>query len=70
MGSNLDKGEQRLISKQGLMRIRWTDGIRNEDVWERTQQVPVETEIGRRKLKCIGHILRKPVNNIAKNNLD
>ena len=53
-----------------LLRIRWTDRIRNEEVWERAQHVPVDKEIGRRRWKWIGHTLRKPESNIARKALD
>ena len=52
------------------MGIRWTDRIRKEEVGERTQQVPIGTEIDRRRWKWIEHTLRKPENNIAKKTLD
>ena len=42
-----------------IIRIRWPDKIRNEDLWERTCQKPVEEDIGKRKWKWIGHTLRK-----------
>ena len=53
-----------------LLKIRWTDRIRNEEVWERAQHVPVDKEIGRRRWKWIGHTLRKPESNIARKALD
>ena len=53
-----------------LLRIRWTDRIRNEEVWRRTRQTPIGDEIGRRRWKWIGHTLRKPVNNITRKALD
>ena len=40
--------------------------ILNEELWERTQQIRIEESIMRRKLKCIGHTLRKPENNITR----
>ena len=39
--------------------VKWTDKIRNEQLWERTGQVPIQTEIGRRRWKWVGHTLRK-----------
>ena len=41
------------------MKLKWTDDIRNEQLWERIGQVPIQTEIGRRGWKWIGHTLRK-----------
>ena len=32
-----------------ILKLKWTDKIRNEQLWERTGQVPIQTEIGRRR---------------------
>ena len=48
------------------MKIFWPNTIRNEDLWERTKQEPAETQILRRKWNWIGHTLRKPSTNIAR----
>lgn len=53
-----------------LLRIKWSDRIRNEQVWERTGQNPAEDEIGRRRWRWIGHTLRKPSSSITKKALD
>ena len=42
-----------------ILKLTWTDKIRNEQLWERTGQVPIQTEIGRRRWKWVGHTLRK-----------
>ena len=42
-----------------ILRIRWPDKISNVDLWEKTQQLPAQDEIGRRKWSWIGHTLRK-----------
>ena len=49
-----------------ILNVRWPDKIRNEELWKRTNQVPIEEEIKKRKWKWIGHTLRKPPSNIAK----
>ena len=47
------------------MKLKWTDKKRNEQLWERTGQVPIQTEIGRRRWKWVGHTLRKGKNSIT-----
>ena len=42
-----------------ILKLKWTDKIRNEQLWERTGQVPIQTEIGTRRWKWVGHTLRK-----------
>ena len=49
-----------------IMKVKWEDKVRNEDLWERAKQTPVETEIGRRRWRWIGHTLRKPKSNISR----
>ena len=48
-----------------ILKLKWTDKIRNEQLWERTGQVPIQTEIGRRRWKWVGHTLRKGKNSIT-----
>ena len=45
-----------------ILKIHWPNTIRNADLWERTNQVPAEEEIRRRRWRWIGHTLRKPTN--------
>ena len=33
-----------------ILKLKWTDKIRNEQLWERTGHVPIQTEIGRRSI--------------------
>ena len=49
-----------------ILKLKWTDKIRNEQLWERTGQVPIQTEIGRRRWKWVGHTLRKGKNSITR----
>ena len=43
-----------------ILQIHWPDTISNSELWEKTQQRPVEEEIRRRRWAWIGHSLRKP----------
>ena len=52
-----------------ILKIRWDDRVRNEDLWERAGQVPMKEEIGKRKWRWIGHTLRKPKGNITRQSL-
>ena len=53
-----------------ILRIGWMDKITNEEVWRRARQRPAEEEIGRRRLRWVGHTLRKENNSIPKKALD
>ncbi|VDO61586.1 unnamed protein product [Schistosoma margrebowiei] len=45
-----------------ILNIHWPDTISNSLLWERTNQLPVEEEIRKRRWIWIGHTLRKPSN--------
>ena len=49
-----------------ILKIHWPNTISNSDLWERTNQVPVEEEIRGRRWRWIGHTLRKPPTNITR----
>ena len=49
-----------------IYKIRWPERIRNEDLWERAGEEPVDKQILRRKWRWIGHTLRKPATNTTK----
>ena len=49
-----------------ILKLKWTDKIRDEQLLERTGQVPIQTEIGRRRWKWVGHTLRKGKNSITR----
>ena len=53
-----------------ILKVYWPETIRNIDLWERTDQEPVEISMKRRKWRWIGHTLRKPANNITRQALD
>ncbi|VDO80521.1 unnamed protein product [Schistosoma margrebowiei] len=46
--------------------IHWPDTISNSLLWERTNQLPAEEEIRKRRWKWIGHTLRKSSNCIKR----
>ena len=49
-----------------ILKLKWTDKIRNEQLWERTGHLPIQNEIGRRRWKWVGHTLRKGKNSITR----
>ncbi|VDO59604.1 unnamed protein product [Schistosoma margrebowiei] len=49
-----------------ILNINWPDTISNSLLWERTNQLPAEDEIRKRRWKWIGHTLRKSSNSIMK----
>ena len=49
-----------------ILRIYWPNVISNRELWERTNQQPIEIEIGRRKWSWLGHTLRKQDSNITR----
>ena len=49
-----------------ILKIRWPETIRNEDLWQRTKQRPADGEIKMRRWRWIGHTLRKPATNVTR----
>ncbi|VDP37066.1 unnamed protein product [Schistosoma margrebowiei] len=49
-----------------ILNIYWPDTISNSLLWERTNQLPAEEEIGKRRWKWIGPTLRKSSNCITR----
>ncbi|VDP45546.1 unnamed protein product [Schistosoma margrebowiei] len=49
-----------------ILQIRWPDTISSNVLWERTNQVPAEEEIRKKRWKSIGHILRKAPNCVTR----
>ena len=43
-----------------IVGIKWYDRVTNAQLWERTSQRPVKEDIQVKKLKWIGHTLRRP----------
>jgi hypothetical protein len=52
------------------LKIWWPKTIGKKDLWETTQQIPINIEIKTRKWKWNGHTLRKDQNNITRQELD
>ena len=51
------------------MGIRWPQVIRNDDLWERTEEEQINIQIRRRKWGWIKHKLWEPINNITRHAL-
>ncbi|VDP30702.1 unnamed protein product [Schistosoma margrebowiei] len=49
-----------------ILNIHWPDTISNSLLWERTNQLPAEEEIRKRRWKWLGHTLRKSSNCITR----
>ena len=49
-----------------IMNVKWSDKVSNNTLWTKTNQLPVEIEIKRRKWRWIGHTLRKPTSSITR----
>ncbi|VDP39406.1 unnamed protein product [Schistosoma curassoni] len=49
-----------------ILQIHWPDTISNNVLWERTNQIPAEEEIRKKRWEWIGHTLRKAPNCITR----
>ena len=49
-----------------ILKIHWPDIISSQDLRKRTRQQPIEVDIFQRRLKWIGHTLRKSSSNITR----
>ncbi|VDO82575.1 unnamed protein product [Schistosoma margrebowiei] len=49
-----------------ILNIHWSDTISNSLLWERTNQLPAEEEIRKRRWKWIGYTLRESLNYITR----
>ena len=49
-----------------IMNVKWSDKVSNNTMWTKTNELPVEIEIKRRKWRWIGHTLRKPTSSITR----
>jgi hypothetical protein len=63
---------QTFINKclRGIMNIKWTNKITNEELWRITKLKTIEIQIKRRKWNWIGHTLHKEAGAIEKTALD
>ena len=52
------------------LNVRWPEVVSNEQLWDKTKQTPIETEMRKRNWGWIGHTLRKPASNITRQALD
>ena len=52
-----------------ILSIHWPDTIRNSELWEKTNQGPVEENILRKRWGWLGHTLRKTPKNITRQSL-
>lgn len=52
-----------------ILNIHWPDTISNNDLWQRTNEQPVEEQIRRRRWGWIGHTLRRPSTSITRHAL-
>ena len=50
---------------RNILNIRWPKVVSNEELWNKTKQVTLETEIKKRKWGWISHTLHKAAANIA-----
>ena len=48
-----------------ILGILWMDNVSNKHLWDRTNQVRIETDILRRRWGWLGHTLRNPNSNIT-----
>ena len=55
---------------RNILNIRWPKVVSNGQLWDKTKQAPIETEIRKRKWGWIGHTLQKPASNIIRQALD
>ena len=49
-----------------ILKIHWTDKITNEELRERTGQIPMINQVRKRKWTWIGHMLRRPSSSITR----
>ena len=47
-----------------ILQIRWRDTISNKDLWQRTNRIPADEEMQKRR--WLGHTLRKPTSNTTR----
>ncbi len=52
-----------------ILRVRWQDKVRNEDLWKRAEQQPLHLQVRKRKWRWLGHTLRKPSANVTRHAL-
>ena len=53
-----------------ILKIFWPETISNQTLWQRTNHVPIKSELLKRKWRWIGHSLRKSNGDITKEAID
>jgi len=53
-----------------ILRIFWLDQITNEELWKHTKQPRIDLQIRKCKWGWLGHTLRKPSDNTARQALE
>ena len=61
---SIDIFQRKLLRR--MLNIKLTDKIRNEEIYKRSHQIPITTEIKKRRLNWLGHMLRLPEGTPAK----
>jgi len=57
-------------SLRKILRNFWQDQIINNELWKRTKQPRIDVQIRKRKCGWLGHTLRKPMDDIARQALE
>ena len=57
-------------SLRKILRIFWLDQLTNNELWKRTKQLRIDLQIRKRKWGCLGHTLRKPIDDITRQALE
>ena len=74
MESNQDNNRmlQTFINKclRYILKTKWQDKTTNKEIWRRTDQHSIRSDIARRKWTWIGHTLRKQTDNVTRQALD
>ena len=57
-------------SLRKTLRIFWPDQITNNELWKRTKQPRTDLQIRKREWGWLGHTLRKPIDDITRQDLE
>ena len=49
-----------------ILHVHWPNTISNAELWQRTNQLPVDQELLQRRWRWVGHTLRKPTTNTTR----
>lgn len=72
MTRNCTQQIQTFVNKglRRILQVWWPDKISNVELWRRTEHIPIDKEIKKRKWRWIGHTLRKEEMDIVRQALD